>query len=46
MTLTLADGRVFTVAFRDDGFEARPVIHIAPHQNADPYYFTLKLMTV
>lgn len=46
MTLTLADGRTFSVMFREDGFEARPVIHIAPHADQDPYYFTIKLVTV
>ena len=46
MTLTLGDGRTFTVAFREDGFNARPVRHITPHQDTDPYYLSIKLMTV
>ncbi len=45
-TLTLADSRTFTVAFRDDGLIAEPVEHITPHDSADPYTFTLKLQTV
>ena len=46
MTLTLSDNRTFTVVFRENGIEAYPVIHIAPHQDSDPYYLTIKLMTV
>ncbi len=46
MTLTLDDGRTFTVAFREDGFNAKPVRHIAPHQDTDPYYLSIQLMTV
>lgn len=45
-TLTLEDGRAFTVAFREAGLIAEPIQHIAPHQDADPYTFTLKLQTV
>jgi hypothetical protein len=47
-TLTLADGRAFTVAFRDDGLTAEPVIHLAHTGPLDalPYTFTLKLQTV
>ncbi len=47
-TLTLADGRAFTVAFREDGLIAEPVIHQA--HTADlptrPYSVTIKLQTV
>lgn len=46
MTLTLSDSRTFQVVFRDQGFEARPVIHVSPHANTDPYYLSLYLMTV
>jgi len=46
MTLTLHDGRTFTVAFREDGFNARPVRHIAPHEDTDPYYLSIQLITV
>lgn len=46
MTLTLSDERVFTVRFRDDGFEATPVYHVMPHVSGDPYYLVLKLQTV
>lgn len=45
-TLTLADSRSFTVAFRDDGITATPVLHSAPHANADPYTLTIALQTV
>ncbi len=46
--LTLADARSFTVAFRDDGLTAEPVIHQTHSAalNALPYTFTLKLQTV
>ena len=46
MTLTLHDGRTFTVAFREDGFNAKPVRHIAPHEDTDPYYLSIQLETV
>lgn len=46
MNLELHDGRTFTVAFRDDGFNAKPVRHIAPHTDTDPYYLSIQLMTV
>lgn len=45
-TLTLADGRAFTVAFREEGLSAEPVRHIAPTEDADPYTLTLALMSV
>ena len=45
-TLTLMDGRSFTVAFRDEGLRADPVWHIAPHEDADAYTLTLQLQTV
>jgi len=47
-TLTLADARSFTVAFRDDGLTAEPVIHQTHSAalNALPYTLTLKLMVV
>lgn len=46
MTLVLSDSRTFSVMFRNDGVEAEPVYHVMAHQNADPYYLTLYLMTV
>lgn len=47
-TLTLADDRTFSVAFRDDGLTAEPVYHQTHTAALDslPYTFTLKLMTV
>ena len=45
-TLTLADARSFTVAFRDEGISAAPVQHRAPSADSDPYTLTLKLQTV
>ena len=47
-TLTLADARAFTVAFRDDGLTAEPVYHLVHTAEMDtyPYTFTLKLHTV
>jgi len=46
--LTLADGRAFSVAFRDEGLTAEPVIHQTHSAALDalPYTFTLKLHTV
>ena len=44
--LTLHDGRVFTVAFRDDRVSAEPVRHIAPLESGDAYTLTLKLQTL
>jgi hypothetical protein len=44
--LTLHDGRVFTVAFRDERVSAEPVRHIAPHEDADAYTLTLQLQTI
>jgi hypothetical protein len=46
MTLTLSDNREFTVMFRDEGITAEAVYHVMAHEGTDPYYFTLKLMTV
>lgn len=49
LTLTLHDGRSFDVLFRrTDGaaVEARPLKHIAPHDDADLYALTLRLMQV
>ncbi len=47
-TLTLADGRTFSVMFRDDGLSAEPVLHQNHTAALDslPYTFTLKLQTV
>ncbi len=47
-TLTLADARTFTVAFREEGLTAEPVIHQTHSTALDalPYTFTLKLQTV
>lgn len=45
-TLTLHDGRTFTVCFREDRISAEPVRHIAPLESGDAYTMTLKLMTV
>ena len=44
--LTLADGRVFTVAFDDDPIEAEPVIDYNINDAADWYVVTLKLIEV
>lgn len=49
MTLTLADGRTLTVAWRRDGgpcIEARPVMHMAPAAANDHYTITLRFMEV
>lgn len=48
LTLTLEDGRTFAVRFRhgDGAFEARPIKHIVPAQDADLYSLTLRLMEV
>ncbi len=46
MVLTLSDGRSFNVMFAEKGIEAKAVYHIAPHQNNDPYYITIYLLTV
>ena len=49
MTLTLDDGRTFTVRFRHgDGkpFEARPRFHVFPPQDEDYYMIILRLMEV
>lgn len=47
-TLTLADGRAFTVGWREDGLNAEPVIHQThtAELGALPYTVTLKLQTV
>ena len=45
-TLTLADSRSFAVAFREEGLNAEPARHIAPHETGDPYFLTVKLQTV
>lgn len=45
-TLTLADARTFTVAFRDEAVVAETVRHIAPLETGDPYTLTIKLQTV
>jgi len=45
-TLTLADSRTFTVAFREEGVVAEPVRPIAPLDTSDPYHLTVKLQTV
>lgn len=47
LPLLLEDGRTFSVRFRHgDGapLEAEPIRHIAPHDDADYYAFTLRLM--
>lgn len=45
-SLTLADGRVFTVTFDDDPIEAEPVIDYNINDAADWYVVTLKLIEV
>jgi len=45
-TLTLHDGRTFTVGFRDDRISAEPVRHVAPLESGDAYTLTLKLQTI
>lgn len=47
-TLTLADGRAFSVRFREDGLSAEPVQHQVHSAalNTLPYTVTLKLQTV
>lgn len=45
--LTLADGRTFTVGFRDEGIQAEPVIFQSPSGARDGWWrLTLKLETV
>ena len=46
--LTLADGRVLTVAFRhqDTAIEAEPVLGIPARSDADFYRLTLRLMEI
>lgn len=46
MTLVLSDERSFTVMFREEGITAQPLYHIMPHDDADPYYVVIKLITV
>lgn len=46
MTLVLSDNRTFTVMFREEGITAQPLYHIMPHDDADPYYVVIKLITV
>lgn len=45
-TLTLGDGRVFTVAFDDDPIEAEPIIDYSITGGDDWYVVTLKLIEV
>ena len=45
-TLTLGDGRIFTVAFDDDPIEAEPVIDYSITGGDDWYVVTLKLIEV
>jgi hypothetical protein len=47
-TLTLANGRTFTVAFRhqDTAIEAEPVLGIPARSDADFYRLTLRLMEI
>lgn len=47
-TLTLADGRAFVVAFREDGLTAAPVMHQTASSDLPtlPYTVTIKLQTV
>lgn len=46
--LTLADGRLFTVAFRhhESAIEAEPVMGFAARSDADLYRLTLRLMEI
>ena len=46
--LTLADGRIFTVAFRhaDTPIESEPVLGIPARSDADLYRLTLRLMEI
>lgn len=49
MLLTLADGRTFNVLFRHtDGVavEAQAMHHVVPHDDADLYAITIRLMQV
>lgn len=46
MTLVLPDDQTFTVMFREEGISAQPLYHIMPHEDADPYYVVIKLITV
>lgn len=49
MALTLSDDSVYSVRWRHDAapaFEATPVSHIAPHQDADWYEITMKFRQV
>ncbi len=46
MTLVLSDNRTFTVMFREEGITAKPLYHIMPHDDADPYHVVIKLITV
>lgn len=46
MTLTLSDGRSFTVVFRENGVTADSVYHIGDHLDEDRYYLKLQLQTV
>ncbi len=48
-SITLADGRVFSVVFRrSDGpaVEASPIKHIQPAEDADLYFPTIRLLMV
>ena len=48
-TLELYDGSTYDVVFRRDsgeGFEAKPLIYLAPFEDTDRYLITLRLMTV
>lgn len=45
-SLTLADGRLFTVAFDDDPIEAEPVVDYSVTGADDWYVVTLKLIEV
>jgi hypothetical protein len=45
-TLTLADDREFTVAFRENGITAEPVRHVAPGTDEEPYTLVVQLHTV
>ena len=44
--LTLADGRIFTIAFRhaDGAIEAEPVLGLPAHAETDHYRLTLRLI--
>ena len=46
MTLTLSDGRVFTVAFKAEGVTADAVFHIGDHLDVDRYHLKIQLQVI